>query len=50
MVRMALDRLEEDKTIELDDERRAAMVSNLLVVLCGHQNPQPVINAGTLHQ
>ena len=50
MVRMALDRLEEDKTIELDEERRAAMVSNLLVVLCGHQNPQPVINAGTLHQ
>jgi regulator of protease activity HflC (stomatin/prohibitin superfamily) len=50
MVRMALDRLEEDETIQLDEERRAAMVSNLLVVLCGHQNPQPVINAGTLHQ
>ena len=50
MVRMALDRLEEDGTIQLDEERRAAMISNLLVVLCGHQNPQPVINAGTLHQ
>jgi hypothetical protein len=55
MVRMALDRLDEDKTIHLDtiyldEERRAAMVSNLLVVLCGHQNPQPVINTGTLYQ
>ncbi|MEO1974229.1 MAG: hypothetical protein ABGX07_21885 [Pirellulaceae bacterium] len=50
MVRVALDRLDEDETIHLDEERRAAMVSNLLVVLCGHQNPQPEIDTGTLYQ
>jgi hypothetical protein len=38
----------EEHVIELDGERRAAMVSNLLVVLCGDRHPQPVINAGTL--
>jgi regulator of protease activity HflC (stomatin/prohibitin superfamily) len=49
MVEMALARLASDKIIELDEERRAAMVCNLLVVLCGHQAPQPVVNAGTLY-
>jgi regulator of protease activity HflC (stomatin/prohibitin superfamily) len=49
MVEMALEMLEEKKTVQLDDERRAAMVSNLLVVLCGEQGAQPVVNAGTLY-
>lgn len=49
MVEMALDELSNKKVVELDDERRAAMVSNLLVVLCGSQNPQPVVNTGTLY-
>ena len=49
MVQMALERLSKDKIVELDDERRAAMVSNLLVVLCGDRHAQPVINAGTLY-
>lgn len=49
MVEMALQRLREHKTIELDEERQAAMVSNLLVVLCGEQAAQPVVNAGTLY-
>ena len=49
MVEMALTELSERKVVELDDERRAAMVSNLLVVLCGESNAQPVINAGTLY-
>lgn len=49
MVQMALERLREDGIVELDDERRAAMVSNLLVVLCGDRHAQPVVNAGTLH-
>jgi regulator of protease activity HflC (stomatin/prohibitin superfamily) len=49
MVEMALDKLEEYDKIELDEERKAAMVSNLLVVLCGHENAHPVINAGTLY-
>ncbi len=50
MVEMALQRLSERNVIELDDERKAAMVSNLLVVLCGDHHVQPVINAGSLHQ
>lgn len=50
MVEMALEKLEEKKTVLLDDERKAAMVSNLLVVLCGEQAAQPVVNAGTLYQ
>jgi hypothetical protein len=41
--------LEEKHVVELDAERRAAMVSNLLVVLCSHSVPQPVLNTGTLH-
>jgi hypothetical protein len=49
MVEMALEMLEEKKTVQLDDERKAAMVSNLLVVLCGEQAAQPVVNAGTLY-
>jgi regulator of protease activity HflC (stomatin/prohibitin superfamily) len=49
MVEMALQHLEEHKTIELDDERKAAMVSNLLVVLCGEQAAHPVVNTGTLY-
>lgn len=49
MVEMALDRLAEDEVVELDDERRAAMVSNLLVVLCADRT-QPIVNAGSLYQ
>ena len=48
MVKMALDKLSADGIIELDDEKKAAMVSNLLVVLCGETNAQAVINSGTL--
>jgi regulator of protease activity HflC (stomatin/prohibitin superfamily) len=50
MVEDALNKLGEDKVVELDDERRAAMVSNLMVVLCGDREAQPVVNAGTLYQ
>lgn len=49
MVETALEMLSEKKVVELDDERRAAMVSNLLVVLCGDRATQPVVNAGSLH-
>jgi len=49
MVKMALDQLSEDEVVELDDERKAAMVTNLLVVLCADESAQPVVNAGTLH-
>ncbi|MFT3881655.1 MAG: hypothetical protein QM703_18575 [Gemmatales bacterium] len=49
MVEHALDELNQRKVVQLDDERRAAMVSNLLVVLCGHHSAQPVVNAGTLY-
>jgi regulator of protease activity HflC (stomatin/prohibitin superfamily) len=49
MVEMALDKLQEHKTIDLDEERKAAMVSNLLVVLCGDKAAQPVVNTGTLY-
>ncbi len=50
MVEMALEMLSRNKIIELDEERRASMVSNLLVVLCGERAAQPVINAGTIYQ
>jgi hypothetical protein len=50
MVQMALDKLSEDNIVHLDDERRAAMVSNLMVVLCGERDVNPVVNAGTLYQ
>ena len=46
MVKMALDKLSAEKVVELDDDRRAAMVSNLLVVLCGDDSAQPVVNTG----
>ena len=49
MVKMALDKLAEGGVIELDDDKRAAMVSNLLVVLCSDESAQPVVNAGTLN-
>lgn len=49
MVEMALERLAEKDTIKLDDERKAAMVSNLLVVLCGNKDAQPVVNSSSLH-
>ena len=49
MVEMALDGLAKKQVVHLDEERRAAMVSNMLVVLCSEQNTQPVINAGTLY-
>lgn len=49
MVEMALERLKENGTIELDEERKAAMVSNLLVVLCGNRDAQPIVNSGSLY-
>ena len=49
MVEMALERLNENKVVELDEERKAAMVSNLLVVLCGNHDAQPVVNSGSLY-
>ena len=49
MVEMALDRLKENGVVELDEERKAAMVSNLLVVLCGSHDAQPVVNSGSLY-
>lgn len=49
MVEMALQRLSENNTIELDEERKAAMVSNLLVVLCGNRDAQPIVNSGSLY-
>ena len=50
MVKLALDRLSEDEIVELDEDKKAAMVSNLLVVLCADESAQPVVNTGTLHQ
>lgn len=50
MVKMALNKLSEEGIIELDEDKKAAMVSNLLVVLCSEENAQPVLNTGTLHQ
>ncbi|HBQ64117.1 MAG TPA: hypothetical protein DD727_04180 [Clostridiales bacterium] len=49
MVEMALEKLTENKTVNLDDERKAAMVSNLLVVLCGNRDAQPVVNSGSIY-
>ena len=49
MVKMALDRLAEEQVVELDDDKKAAMVSNLMVVLCGEDSAQPVLNTGTLN-
>ncbi|MFN9376519.1 MAG: SPFH domain-containing protein, partial [Novosphingobium sp.] len=50
MVEMALHQLSEKGVVNLDDERKAAMVSNLMVVLCGERDTQPVVNTGTLYQ
>lgn len=49
MVAMALEALKEQNVVELDEDRKAAMVSNLLVVLCGEENAQPIVNAGTIY-
>lgn len=49
MVEMALDRLEANQSVKLDDERKAAMISNLLVVLCGNKDAQPVVNSGSIY-
>lgn len=49
MVEMALERLKENNVVDLDDERKAAMVSNLLVVLCGNKDAQPVVNSGSIY-
>ena len=50
MVKMALEKLSEEEIVELDNEKKAAMVSNLLVVLCADESAQPVVNTGTLYQ
>lgn len=50
MVEMALDQLASKDIIDMDEEKKAAMVSNLMVVLCGDKDPSPIINTGTLHQ
>ena len=50
MVQMALDQLMEKNIVNFDDDKKAAMVSNLMVVLCGDKDPSPVVNTGTLHQ
>ena len=50
MVEMALDSLAKSEMVQLDEERKAAMVSNLLVVLCSDRDAQPVVNTGTLYQ
>ena len=49
MVKMALDELDEKNVVELDEERKAAMISNLLVVLCSEEGAQPVLNTGSLY-
>ena len=49
MVKMALDKLKENGVVDLDEERKAAMTSNLLVVLCSERGTQPVVNSGTLN-
>ena len=49
MVEIALERLNEGELVELDEERKAAMVSNLIVVLCGNHDAQPIVNTGSLY-
>ena len=49
MVEMALEKLSENEIVNLDEERKAAMVSNLLVVLCGNRDAQPIVNSGSLY-
>lgn len=48
-MKMAIDQLSEDEVVVLDDERKAAMVSNLLVVLCGNKDAQPVVNSSSIY-
>jgi hypothetical protein len=50
MVKMALDKIEDEDIVELDADKKAAMVSNLLVVLCADESAQPVLNTGSLYQ
>ena len=50
MVKMALEQLKNDGVVELDEEKKAAMVSNLLVVLCADEPASPVVNTGTLYK
>ncbi|MBQ8617383.1 MAG: SPFH domain-containing protein, partial [Clostridia bacterium] len=49
MVKMAIDQLGEEEVVVLDEERKAAMVSNLLVVLCGNKDAQPIVNSSSLY-
>jgi hypothetical protein len=49
MVEMAIEKLSDKKVVDLDEERKAAMVSNLMVVLCGNKDAQPIVNSGTLY-
>ena len=49
MVKMAIDQLGEEEIVVLDEERKAAMVSNLLVVLCGNKDAQPIVNSGSIY-
>lgn len=49
MVEMALSKLSEGNVVNLDEERKAAMVSNLLVVLCGNKDAQPIVNSGSIY-
>jgi hypothetical protein len=50
MVEMALEELSKKQIVELDEEKKAAMVSNLMIVLCGEKGAQPVLNTGSLYQ
>lgn len=49
MVEMALEQLSRNQVVELDEERKAAMISNLLVVLCGNRDAQPIVNSGSIY-
>ena len=49
MVEMALEQLSQNAVVDLDEERKAAMVSNLLVVLCGNKDAQPIVNSGSIY-
>lgn len=49
MVKMAIDQLGEEEIVVLDEDRKAAMVSNLLVVLCGNKDAQPIVNSGSIY-
>jgi len=48
-VQLALDKLNEDNIVTLDEERKAAMISNLMVVLCSHKEAQPIVNSGSIY-